>query len=220
MTTYMIKKILFLLVLVPVLLFGQKTKKFIDKDKNETFFVLKSDKTTKHGEYKKFWNNKLLVKGYYKLGKKDSIWESYDLKGQLSIKYDYTKNQLIYYNPGKNIGNMKFKFINGSQNSDSILNRIPIFLGGEGLYLMTINNNIRYPVKAQENGISGTVNVFFNVDKFGKTSNYHVKSPLGYGLDEEAIRVSKLLSDNWLAGLFNGQPDDVEVMCPIGYRLQ
>jgi len=216
----MIKKILFLLVLVPVLLFGQKTKKIIDKEKNETFYVLKSDKTTKHGEYNKFWNNKLLVKGYYKLSQKDSIWESFDLNGQLSIKYDFTKNQLIYYKPGKNIGNMKFKFINGNQNSDSILNRIPIFLGGEGSYLIEINNNIRYPVSAQENGISGIVNVFFIVDKFGKTSNYNVKTPLGYGLDEEAIRVLKLLSDNWLAGLFNGQPADVEVMCPITFRLQ
>jgi len=216
----MIKKILFLLVLVPVLLFGQKTKKLIDKDKNEIYFVLKSDKTTKHGEYKKLWNNKLLVKGYYKLGQKDSIWESFDLNGELSIKYDFTKKQLIYYKPGKNIGNMKFKFINGSQNSDSTLNQIPIYLGGEGSYRTEINNSIRYPAIAQENGISGIVNVYFIVDKFGKTSNYHVKAPLGYGLDEEAIRVLKLISENWLAGLFNGQPDDVEVMCPISFRLQ
>lgn len=58
---------------------------------------------------------------------------------------------------------------------------------------------------------SGSVSVLFTVDKTGKTGNYHVADPLGYGLDEEAIRAVRLFSDNWLPGLVNDQPVDVEV---------
>ncbi len=82
-------KIFFLLLFIsPNYLFGQETKKVIDKSTREIFFVLKSDKTTKHGEYNKFnFRNALLVKGFYKQGAKDSIWECYSSKGELSLKY-------------------------------------------------------------------------------------------------------------------------------------
>jgi hypothetical protein len=39
-------------------------------------------------------------------------------------------------------------------------------------------------------------------------------------MDEEAIRVLKLLPDNWLPGLLNGQPVDVEIVYPINFKLK
>ncbi|WP_320054426.1 energy transducer TonB [uncultured Acetobacteroides sp.] len=83
-----------------------------------------------------------------------------------------------------------------------------------------MRKNIHYPLTAVENGKSGTVYVLFTVDKYGKTNNYHVEAPLGYGMEEEAIRVLKLIPDNWLPGLLNGEPINVEVIYPIIFRLQ
>lgn len=215
------KAILFLLTVIPTLLFGQDIKKITDKESNETFYVLKSDKTTKHGEYKKFsYNNKLLIKGFYKQGVKDSIWECYDFNGELTLKYNYTKNELVFYKPNEKVKDKKYKIINGSSGSGTTLSRPPIFLGGDDFVMSELVKNIRYPSTAVENGKSGKVYVLFTVDKFGKTSNYHVETPLGFGLDEEAIRVLKLLPDNWLPGLLNEQPVDVEVVYPINFRLQ
>lgn len=214
------KAILFLVTIIPTFLFGQDVKKVTDKENHETFYVLKSDKTTKHGEYKKFsYKHKLLVRGFYKQGVKDSIWECYDLDGQLTLKYNYTSNQLIFHKPNDIVEGKKYKIINGNSGSNTTLTRPPIFLGGDDLMLSEIIENIQYPYAAKENGKEGTVNVLFTVDKYGKTSNFRVEKPLGYGMDEEAIRVLKLLPDNWLPGNLNGQPVDVEVSYPISYNL-
>jgi TonB family protein len=212
------KTILFLLIVIPTFVLGQDTKKITDKENNETFYVLKSDKTTKHGEYKKFsYNNKLLVKGFYKQGVKDSIWECYDFEGQLTLKYNYNKSEVIVYKPNEIVKDKKYKILNSK---DTILSRTPIFLYGDDYVSSEIIKNIRYPSSAIDNGKSGKVYVVFTIDKYGKTSNYHVDEPIGYGMDEEAIRVLKLLPDNWLPGLLNGQTVDVEVVCPINFILE
>jgi len=216
----MSKLIFLLLIFIPNFLIGQPTKKVTDKDSHETYFVLKSDKTTRHGEYKKFnYNNRLLVKGYYKLGVKDSIWESFDFDGNLSVKYDYTNNKLITHNPGDFAEGREFRILNESD-SDTILSRIPIFLYGDYYIFSVIIENLHYPASARENGIMGKVYVLFTIDKAGKASNFHVNTPLGYGMDEESIRVLKLIPDNWLPGLLNDRPVDVEVSFPINFTLK
>ena len=215
----MIKTFLVLMMLFPAILFGQETKRIASKETNETFFVLKSDKTTRHGEYNKFsYRNKLLIKGFYKQGLKDSIWECYNFDGQISLKYDYSQNELLFYKPSDKV--KKYKFINETVNADTTLNRPPIFLGGDDAFTSDIVRNLRYPVEALQNGISGKVFVSFVVDKSGKTSNYKVEKPLGYGLDLEALSVLKLQPDNWLPALQNGQAVDIEVIYPVAFQLR
>ena len=67
--------------------------------------------------------------------------------------------------------------------------------------------------------VDKTTNEIFYILKSDKTSNYYVDNPLGYGLDEEVIRVMKLIPDNWLPGQLNGQPIDVEIAYPFNFRL-
>jgi len=197
------------------MLFAQKTKKVTNEVTNEIFYVLKSDKKVRHGEYKMFdFKGKLLVNGYYKYGAKDSIWEYYNSKERLISKYDYTNDELIFYDP--NIWkDKKYKLIVNENKLDTTLSRPPIFLGGDGL----IASKIQYPISAMQIGKSGRVVVSFTVDKFSKVSNYHVNTPLGYGLDEEVIRVLKSLSDFWLPGLLDGQPVDVEIEYSFNFKF-
>ncbi|RDC65195.1 energy transducer TonB [Adhaeribacter pallidiroseus] len=216
----MYKTLLFLLLIIPTCLFGQETKKVIDKSTREIFFVLKSDKTTKHGEYNKLnFRNTLLVKGYYKQGAKDSIWECYNFKGELSLKYDYTKNRLLFYQPNESAPERQYQIINLPASAEIKLSQPPIFLeGDEGIYA-TLGREIRYPAGASRNGISGIVNVSFIVDKKGKASNFQVKNPIGYGMDEEAVRAFKLLPPNWLPGKVKSEPVDVEVTYPVTFQF-
>ncbi len=212
------KKKLILLVFMPAILFAQKTEKVVDKKMNETFYVLKSDSEIKHGDYKKysrFNSNKLLVYGYYKQGVKDSVWSYFDFNGELTFKYDYTKNELLFHKPNENDKNT-YKVIIGNSHLDATLSRPPVFLGGETL----MANEISYPIEALEDGKSGKVIISFIVDKSGKATFIHAKNPIGYGMDEEVIRVLKLMSDNWLPGILNGEPVDVEVNFPFVFRLQ
>lgn len=216
----MSKSILFLLIVIPTFLFGQDLKKIKDKKNNEVFYVSKWDQTVKYGVYKRFsYNNKLLVKGFYKLGVKDGMWECYDFDGQLTLKYNYTNNKLVFHKSDDSDKNKKYTIVNGSTRLDTTLSRPPIFLGGDHLILSELVKNLRYPSMAAESGKSGVVYVVFTVDKLGKTNNHHVKSPLGFGMDEEAIRVLKLLPDDWLPGLLGEQPVDVEVVYPVNFKL-
>jgi periplasmic protein TonB len=126
---------------------------------------------------------------------------------------------LIYYYLTEEEKSKKYKVINSADNSEIYLTRPPLYLGGADNFNFELSRNIYYPQIATENGVMGTVNVIFTIDKNGKTSNYHVDKPMGYGLDEESIRVLKLLSDNWLPGLLNGQAVDIEYVQPVYYKL-
>ena len=209
------KKILVLLIFVPTMLCAQKTQKVTNKVNNETFYVLKSDKKIRHGEYKNFnFFGKLVVNGYYKYGAKDSIWDCFDRNGELISKYNYTKNELVFYNPNVKLIGKKYRLLVDGNKLDTILSKPPLFLAGDEFFM----SKIQYPIIAQQKGISGRVVVFFTVDKFGKTTNYHVKTPIGYGMDEEVIRVLKLIPDFWLPGFLNEEPVDIEVEFPFNFR--
>jgi TonB family protein len=54
-----------------------------------------------------------------------------------------------------------------------------------------VSKNISYPAAALENGVKGVVIVEFSVDKNGKLSDFKVVQSLGYGCDEEAVRLLK-----------------------------
>ena len=214
------KIILFLIILLPTVLYAQGTKKINDRANNETFYVLKSDKITKNGEYTKLGiNNKLLVKGYYKLGIKDSIWECFDNKGIPTLSYNFTGNKLIFYKPSKDLIAKKFTILNPKDSLDITLTRPPILLGGDNLILSEFARKIHFKYEAIGSGKSGYVCILFTVDKQGKTSNYRFEKPIGFGIDEEAVRVLKLLSDYWLPGLSNDEPVDVELVYQVFFTL-
>ncbi len=213
--------VLLLLILLPGVSFGQQTKKVKDKVNNESYYVLKSDNITKHGLYQQFsYKNKPLVKGFYKLGVKDSVWECYDFAGTLTLKYDYTKQEVVFYKPSDEHTVKKYRIVGDSSSLNQTLSRPPIYLYGEDWFLLELGKGTRYPSEARNNRKSGTVYVKFTVDKYGKTGNYYVETPLGFGLDEEAIRGLKKVPDNWLPGQVNGQPVDVEVVYPIKFSLR
>lgn len=217
----MIKIIILLFISIPTILFGQATKKIIDKEIYEVYYVLKSSKSIKHGKFNKYFNEKLddnrfnniSVEGQYKNGTKDSIWKYYDYSGKVSLEYDYTASKVIFYN--SNLKFKIFKVINIDNSSDTILTRPPIHLDGE----LNFFRIIRYPTNAMNNGISGKVSVTFTIDTLGISSNHHVKNPLGFGLDEEAIRVIKMIPDNWLPGLVNEKKVNVQVTYSIFFKL-
>ena len=70
----------------------------------------------------------------------------------------------------------------------------PVFAGGKKALEIFIKSELRYPEEALNNKLEGVVKVGYDVDVFGKVSNVHIIKGIGYGCDEEAIRLVKLLS--------------------------
>jgi TonB family protein len=64
-------------------------------------------------------------------------------------------------------------------------------VGGIKAYDQYMEDNLRYPQQALENNVKGRVVVEFNVSVDGEITNFVVMRSLGYGCDDEVIRLVK-----------------------------
>ncbi len=94
----------------------------------------------------------------------------------------------------------------------------PAYPGGIEKFYKFLGDNIKYPPMAQENNIQGNVFVSFTVEKDGSLTDIKIDRKLGYGTDEEAVRVLKL-SRRWNPGMQNGKPVRVKYNIPIKFSL-
>lgn len=94
----------------------------------------------------------------------------------------------------------------------------PKYPGGEQALFKYLAQNIKYPKNARENGISGTVYIQFVVEKDGTIEEVKVLRGIGFGCDEEAIRVVKSMP-KWKPGLQRGKPVRVSYNIPINFSF-
>jgi TonB family protein len=78
-------------------------------------------------------------------------------------------------------------------NSKNDMLKLPGYPGGKKAFQEFISKNVRYPREAMEAGIVGSVIVAYEINDDGVVQNPHVIKGLGYGCDEEAVRVVSLL---------------------------
>jgi protein TonB len=90
--------------------------------------------------------------------------------------------------------------------------------GGMAGWAKFLQKNLRYPALARESNISGKVFVSFIVEKDGQLTDIKIVRGLGYGLDEETIRVLKL-AKAWKPGIQNGRPVRVAYSIPFAFQL-
>ena len=81
-----------------------------------------------------------------------------------------------------------------------------------------VAENLKYPVKAKNEGVEGKVFVEFIVDRDGKLINVKAIKGIGAGCDEEAVRVIKE-SPKWIPGKVVNMPVKVRMILPISYKL-
>jgi len=81
---------------------------------------------------------------------------------------------------------------------------MPTFPGGDAELMKFINSNIAYPEIAKENNIQGRVILRFCVTYKGAVDQVTVLKPVDPALDNEAIRVIKMLP-TWKPGKQGGK---------------
>ena len=82
-----------------------------------------------------------------------------------------------------------------------------------------LQRNLRYPTMAINENVSGKVIVNFIIDEEGKIEKATVIKGIGYGCDEEALRVIKLML-KWKPGIKSGKSVKVSFNQAIVFRLQ
>ena len=101
----------------------------------------------------------------------------------------------------------------------TVVEQQPEFQGGQAAMYAWLGKNIKYPAAAQRANISGKVFVSFTVNTDGSITDAQVLKGLGFGTDEEAIRVVKSMP-RWKPGKQSGRSVRVKYNLPISFQLE
>ena len=97
---------------------------------------------------------------------------------------------------------------------------MPSFQGGDlNTFRNWVQQNVRFPQIALENGIQGRVVVTFVIEKDGRLTNIEVLQTPDRSLSDEAIRVLNK-SPKWSPGKQRNQPVRVKYTLPVDFRVQ
>jgi periplasmic protein TonB len=94
----------------------------------------------------------------------------------------------------------------------------PVPEGGQQAAIMTIVKSLRYPSYALEKRVEGLVAVEFIVEIDGSISQLSIAKGIGYGCDEEAMRVVSLLK-KWSPGILDGEAVRTRMKFPVKFKL-
>lgn len=98
-----------------------------------------------------------------------------------------------------------------------VVERMPVPIGGLAGFYKQLGKSLNYPDRAKRFQAEGKVIVEFVVDQLGNPINVKVIKGIGYGCDEEAMRV--LSKAKWEPGKQRGKPVPVKMTLPIYFRL-
>lgn len=90
-------------------------------------------------------------------------------------------------------------------------------VGGTEAFYKFLRKNLQYPRKAKNLGIEGRVYVEFVVDEKGVVTQAKTIRGIGYGCDEEAERVIKMI--RWNPAKQRARPVKVRMTLPINFQL-
>ena len=91
--------------------------------------------------------------------------------------------------------------------------------GGLDAFKNYVDANTKYPRKAKKKKIEGVVTLTVSVNAAGEVTDIRVKDGLGYGLDEEAIRLVEK-GPKWQGQINNGKKTATVVGLKIEFKLK
>lgn len=125
------------------------------------------------------------------------------------------KGKVVITTPTKKTGSMEVD----KSGVYSNVEYIPMFPGGDKGLQNYFDKNIQYPDDASSEGVEGVVNVSFVVDENGKLTGLSTEGQkLGYGLEEEALRVIKAMPA-WTPGRLKGNNVKTRYTLPVRFEL-
>jgi len=150
---------------------------------------------------------------------KPAVYKGKPIKMNQSIEFffgspEMQRNWSEYYNDEDNW--TEFKVSSDSKEEEKSFD--VQYPGSYPKMIEFLGKNLKYPEEARTSGIEGTVVVAFKVGSNGKVSDVKIVQSIGYGCDEEAIRVVSKMP-NW--EIKNKVSDDFkcEMKLPIKFKL-
>jgi TonB family protein len=196
---------------------------------SEKYWVVRKDTTMRHGPYMMYhyFDGKPIKLGFYKFGKKDSLWREYcewcdfvqitgkyqddkkvgvwtvfRAKDDTELIYDYSRASLVKFtnDTTATYAYRKNKAVLAK------LDRPPIYVEGKLGAMNFIATHLHYPDSCYKAGIHGTVQVAIEIKTNGKMGRTWVKKSVHKTLDEAALNVVNLLPEKWIPALQRNEP--------------
>ena len=110
------------------------------------------------------------------------------------------------------------KFNIEEDNRHVMVNILPDFVGGNKNFIKFIKSKLSYPEKAVRSNIEGSVEIAFDITRDGSLKNIRLLKGIGYGCDEEALRI---VSDSpkWRPGRLAGRSVEITQTVTIQFKL-
>jgi len=234
------KKILLLnFILIPLLIYSQSVKKIKNQLGNnsiETYYVLKSDKSIKHGTYKLVTNKVVLEKGeftnnlksgkweifhknktksaegVFENGKRIKVWKFYNNRNELIQTFDFENNILTNEGPlkGEEIetGNGRFKGL-------LFTDKPPTFENGNVGIINFTKDNFKYSELSKKTKAKGKIYIGGILLENGELKDLKVLKGINEILDNEAMRITKLMKGKWSPAEFEGEKLMKKIVIPF-----
>ena len=213
----------------------------------EEYEVLKNDTSIKDGQYKLLRGGKVILRGFYDHGQKDSVWEAYHgttgsvisrrwyIKGQKAGQwdfygwkgdpewsYDFKTGMITVQRQVKPFSERSVRYY--SADSGAWVSAQPdkplVALDGSGEWLTFLNKTLRYPDEAVNKEIMGEVTVSVTVDETGAITDYGIAKSAAPILDAEALRVVKLYPFEFVPAEKGGKKIKAQLRVPITFKLE
>lgn len=137
---------------------------------------------------------------------------------KLKRKIESLEEVLITGNPAEIPDATLDKAMEDEENVLAVVEENPEFPGGISSMYQFLGSNLRYPLEAVENRIEGKVFVSFIVNDHGYIRDVKILKGLGYGTDEESVRVV-LSMPKWKPARQNGKNVAVRYNLPLSFVL-
>ncbi len=98
-----------------------------------------------------------------------------------------------------------------------IVEKMPEPVGGWETFFKTLGKNIKYPRQAARSTVAGRVFVKFTVNEKGELQDFSIVKGIGFGCDEEAMRV--IAQTKWNAGKQRGRPVKVRLVQQVTFSI-
>ncbi|MFH0735021.1 MAG: energy transducer TonB [bacterium] len=99
-----------------------------------------------------------------------------------------------------------------------VVDNIANYPHGIDALLKFISDNLTYPEQAKKAAIQGKVLVQYEVETNGEVTNVKILRGIGFGCDEEAVRIVKLMP-NWYPAKYEGKYFKMSMAMPIVFKL-
>ncbi len=193
----------------------KKVKDLNLKDSWEEISILKTNQEIREGTYKRFILGKLSVEGTYKNGERSGIWKIYNYQNNIETEINFDSG-LIHYLAKDTVTNLDVQL---ETKINPTGDRPIINISSSKMILFYLSQLVKYPIYALENSISGQVEILIKVNSEGKIVDYVICTSIDKSLDEEAMRVARMIPLELLPAYKNGVPVDSDIKVPVKFTL-